>query len=128
MQTIPQILLILLLIGLFIATFYACFRSTKGPLSVSNLMAHLNSLKIKFANHTPVDPEKERRVMERLQNSIKASCSQEVISGNEGLKALFFVSCQSINGMMETAIPGSKMQWLRYGALMNDFNDQYFKG
>lgn len=63
MITIPQILLILLILGLFVAMFYACFNSTKGPLSIYNLMAHLSLLKIKFANHTPVDPQEERCVM-----------------------------------------------------------------
>jgi hypothetical protein len=128
MMAIPSILLILLVLGLFITMFYACFNSTTGPSSITNLMAHLNLLKIKFANHRPIDPHEERYVMESLQNRIKTSCSQRVISGNEDLKALFSFNCQSINGMMKTGEPSNKMQWLKYGALMNDFNDQYFPG
>jgi len=126
MMTIPQMLLILLVLGLFIAMFYACFYSTKGPSSFTDLMAHLKRLKIKFANDTSVDPQTERMVMEGLQNKIKTSCSQNVISENEGLKALFSFNCQFINGMMKTAEPSNKMQWLKYGALMDDFNDRYF--
>ena len=128
MITIPQIMLVLLVLGLFVAMFYACYNSTKGPSSISNLMARLNLLKSKFAAHTPVDPHEERSVMESLQNRLKSSCSQEVISGNEDLRALFAVNCQSVNRMMKISEPGSKMQWLKYGALMNDFNDQYFSG
>jgi hypothetical protein len=127
-MTIPSILLILLVLGLFVAMFYACFHSTTGPSSITNLKAHLNLLKSKFANHTPVDPHEERCVMETFQNRIKTSCSQKVISGNEDLKALFAFNCQSINGMMKTAEPSNKTMWLKYGALMNDFNDQYFTG
>jgi hypothetical protein len=126
MMAIPQILLILLVLGLFITMFYACFNSAKGPSSITNLKAHLNLLKIKFANHTPVDPHEERCVMESLQNRIKTSCNQNLISENEDLKALFSFNCQFINGMMKTAEPSNKTQWLKYGALMNDFNDQYF--
>jgi hypothetical protein len=75
MITIPQILLILLVLGLFVAMFYACFSSTQGPLSISSFMAHLNLLKNKFENHTPIDPQKERSITEGLQNTIKATCN-----------------------------------------------------
>jgi len=125
-MTIPSVLLILFVLGLFIVMFYACFYSTTGPSSITNLMAHLTLLKVKFANHTPIDPHEERCVMENLQNRIKTSCSQKVISESEDLKALFFVNCQSINGMIKTAETSNKTQWLKYGALMNDFNNQYF--
>jgi hypothetical protein len=128
MVTISSILLFLLVLGLFIAMFYTCYHSTTAPSSITNLTAHLALLKMKFANHTPVDPQEERCVMESLQNRIKTACSQKVISGNEDIKALFAFNCQSINGIIKTAEPGNKTQWLQYGALMNDFNDQYFAG
>jgi|GEM_PF-2628251 len=128
MITIPQILLGLLILGLFAAAFYVCFRSTKGPLSILNLKAQLLLLKGKFENQSPVDPEKERSIMEGLQNTAKTSCSGEVISANKDLRTLFFVNCQFINGMITTAVPSNKTSWLKYGALMNDFNEQYFIG
>jgi len=128
MITIPQILLIVLVLGLFIAMFYACFYSTNGPSSITNLKAHLDLLKSRFANQTPIDPQRERIVMEELQNKLKATCSQKVISDNEVLKTLFSFNCKFINGMLTTAGPINKTQWIKYAALMNDFNDQYFSG
>ena len=128
MITIPQILLCLLILGFFTATFYVCFRSTKGPLSIFNLKAQLLLLKRKFENQSPVDPEEERGIMERLLNKTKTSCSGEVISGNKDLKELFSVTCQFVNGMITSAGPMNKTLRLRFGALMNDFNEQYFIG
>lgn len=126
MITISQILLGLLLLGLFAYTFYVCFHSTKGPLSIVNLKAQLLLLKRKFENASPMDPDEERSVMERLQNTAKTSCSGDVISGNKDLKELVSVICQFVNGMITSAGPGNKYAWLRYGALMNDFNELYF--
>lgn len=128
MITIPQILLVLLVLGLFGATFYVCFRSTKGPLSILRLKAQLLLLKKKFENQSPIDPEEERSIMEDLQNKTKTSCSGEAISANKDLRALFFVNCQSVNGMITSPAPTNKSSWLKYGALMNDFNEQYFIG
>ncbi|HEV7333217.1 MAG TPA: hypothetical protein VGN63_19435 [Flavisolibacter sp.] len=128
MITIPQILLALLVLGLFTAAFYVCFRSTKGPLSIFNLKAKLQVLKRKFENQSAVDPEEERSIMERLQNKTKTSCSREVISSNKDLKELFSVTCQFVNGTITSAGPINKSSWLRYGALMNDFNEHYFIG
>jgi hypothetical protein len=128
MITIPEILLGLLVLGLFTAMFYVCFRSTKGPLSILNLKTQLLLLRKKFENQSAIDPEEERSIMESLQNKTKTSCSGEVISHNKELKELFSVNCQFINGMITSAEPISKSSWLRYGALMNDFNEQYFIG
>ena len=128
MIAISQILLGLLLLGLFTAMFYACFSSTKGPLSILNLKGQLLLLKAKFESQLSIDPDKERRIMEDLQNKAKTSCSGEVISANKELRALFLVTCQCVNGMITSSAPSSKTSWLRYGALMNDFNEQYFIG
>ncbi len=128
MITIPQILLGLLVLGLFAAMFYVSFRSTKGPLSILNLKAQLLLLKRKFDNQSAVDPEEERSIMERLQNKTKTSCSGEVISSNKDLKELFSVTCRFVNGMIASAGPVNKSSWLKYGALMNDFNEQYYIG
>jgi len=124
--TIPLILLGFLILCLFTATFYVSFRSTKGLLSILSLKAQLLLLKQKFENYSAVDPEEERRVMESLQNKTKTSCSGEVISSNRDLKELFSVTCQFVDGMIASAGPINKSSWLRYGALMNDFNEQYF--
>ena len=126
MISLPEGLLVLLLVGLFSATFYACFGSTKGPVSILNLKAQLLLVKRKFENQSVIDPEEERSVMERLQNKTKTSCSREAISSNNDLRALFFVNCESVNGMRTSSVPTNKTGWLRYGALMNDFNEQYF--
>ena len=126
MITIPQILLGLFVLGLFAITFYVSFRSTKGPLSIRDLITHLLLLKRKFENDSPVNPEEERSIMEGLQNKAKTSCSEEVISGNEDLRRLFFVNCESVNKKMMSATSIDKTSWLRYGALMTDFNEQYF--
>lgn len=128
MITMSQILLGLLLLGLFTDTFYVCFRSTKGPLSILILKAQLLLLKRKFENQSPIDPEEERSIMEGLQNKTKTSCSVEAISSNKDLKELLSVICQFVNGMITSAGPINKSSWLRYGALMNDFNEQYFIG
>jgi hypothetical protein len=126
MITIPQILLLLLVFGLFAATFWACFVSTEGPLRIASLLARLRLLKVKYETDTPVDPQEERRVMEELQNDIKASYSKEVISENKELRALFLFNCGFINGKIRTPGTDNKTGWLQYGALMNDFNDRYF--
>jgi hypothetical protein len=128
MITIPQIFLLLLVFGLFMATFWACFFSTEGQSRIASLLARLNLLKIKYESHTPVDPQEERRVMEELQNDIKASCSKKVISENEELRALFLFNCGFINAKIKTPGADNKTGWLQYGALMNDFNDRYFAG
>ena len=128
MITIPQIFLLLLVFGLFAATFWACFVSTEGPLRIASLLARLNLLKRKYETDTPVDPQEERRVMEELQNDIKASYSKEVISENKELRALFLFNCGFINGKIRTPGTDNKTGWLQYGALMNDFNDRYFAG
>jgi hypothetical protein len=117
-----------ILLGLFTVTFYVSFRSTKGPLNIFNLKAQLLFLKSKFENQSPVDPEEGRGIMEGLQNKTKTSCNREVTSSSKDLKELFSVPCQFVDGMITSAGPINKSSWLRYGALMNDFNDQYFIG
>ena len=126
MTTIFQTLLIIAMIGLFTVMFQASFRFNKGPLSMNNLIKHLQLLKVKFANHSPIDPDGERRIMEVLLNKIKTSCSREVITRNADLKELFLTNCQSVNGMKNLALVTTKTSWLKYSALMNDFNQLYF--
>lgn len=126
MITIPQLLPGLFLLLLFAVTFYTCFRSTKGPVSISNLMAHLLLLKTKFENESPLNPKDEREIMEVLQNKTKTSCSGDAISKNKDLRTLFIDNCRSVNAMIAIAPAKNKTSWLQFGALMNDFNEQYF--
>lgn len=116
------------MLGLFTATFYVSFRSTKGPSSILSLKAQLLLLKQKFESRSAVDPEEERSIMERLQNVTKTSCNEEAISSNGDLKELFSVTCQAVNEVIASAGLTNKTSWVRYGALMNDFNEQYFIG
>lgn len=106
--------------------FFACFRSTKGAVSTAALLLQLQQLHAKFMSAERIDPEIERKEMEIIQNKIKTASDAAVISGNPDLKKMFGLNCQSIASVLNTEGLTDRTAWLKFNALMIDFNFLYF--
>jgi hypothetical protein len=125
--TIPQIMLIGLVILLLALMKSACTKFTKGPVSTTALLQQLQRLQAKFALGKLINPEMEREEMERLQNKISTSSEPGIISGNADLKRLLYSNCKSIQAVLSQSILENRTSWIKMNAMMVDFNTHYFE-
>jgi hypothetical protein len=121
-----QILLVIVVAGLIIVAIMSCIKFTKGPLSMGDLKKYLLLLQSKFIHHAFIDPEFERQEIEVLQNKVKTSCSQLVISNNSDLEGLFLNTCQSINAVMTDKEIENRTSWLKFSEVICNFQEFYF--
>ena len=124
---VPPILLIIIVTSLLMITASICSKFTKGPLSTVALLQRMRLLQAKFIAGKEIDPETEREEMEILQNKIKTSSSMQTISGNSDLKQLFARNCASIQSVLKQPVLDNKTSWIKFNALMADFNTSYFE-
>src|SRR5215217_2975594 len=87
--TVPQVLLLLIVVYLFIVLFRISLSSNRGQASIDSMKTHLKGLRQRFISHSPIDPEEERRVLEELQNRIKVTNTPEEIMKDAELRYLF---------------------------------------
>jgi hypothetical protein len=124
--TLPQLLLIAVVASLLVLLVLTCIKSTKGPLSTAALKHHLLLLQSRFVSSALIDPEMERQEMERLQNKIKTSSDQSTISADKDLKQLFASNIHHIHLAMNDLNVVNKSSWIKFKAVMFDFNSFYF--
>lgn len=120
-----EILLIVVVAGLLVMTFFASLTSTIGKQSIAALKAHLQSLQSRLTVPGTLDPEAERERMEVLFNKVKGSCEQPVISANKELQDLLV---QTETRMQAIDVKQSRQQgaWIQWKGVTQSFYDQYF--
>jgi hypothetical protein len=126
MFTLPEILLVTVVAGLFIIVLYVCTKSTKETLSITALKNYLNDLQIKFKNPLTINAETERGALERLLNNVKTSCDEKLISSNIDLKGIFDKTCKQIKSITESKEVGTRSSWQKLKDLTSSFNEFYF--
>lgn len=119
------ILLIVVVAGLLVMTFFVSLSSTIGKQSIVALKAHLQALQDRLTVPGTLDPEAERERMEVLFNKVKGSCEQPVISGNKELQDLLVeteIRMQAID-VKQSHQTGA---WIKWKGVTHSFYDQYF--
>ena len=124
--TFPQVLLIVVLLGLLVLLVRTCIKFTKGPLSTTALKQQLLQLQSKFVSSALINPEVERKEMEILQNKIKTSSDQLTISGDKDLQELFASNRKYIQSIMGDVNLTNRSSWIKFKELMFGFGDFYF--
>lgn len=124
--TFPQVLLIVVLLGLLVLLVRTCIKFTKGPLSTTALKQQLLQLQSKFVSSALINPEVERKEMEILQNKIKTSSDQLAISGDKDLQELFASNRKYIQSIMGDVNLTNRSSWIKFKELMFGFGDFYF--
>ena len=124
---LPQVLLIVVLAGLLVLLVTTCIKFTKGPINTAALKTQLRSLQLKFVTAAVVNPELERKEMEILQNKIKTSSNQSIISGDHDLKLLFDSNCKYIQSEMNNTNLPNRSSWIKFRELMFGFDKFYFQ-
>ena len=124
--TFPQVLLIVVLLGLLVLLVRTCVKFTKGPLSTTALKQQLLQLQSKFVSSALINPEVERKEMEILQNKIKTSSDQLTISGDKDLQELFASNRKYIQSIMGDVNLTNRSSWIKFKELMFGFGDFYF--
>jgi len=124
---LPQVLLIVVLAGLLVLLVTTCIKFTKGPINTAALKTQLRSLQLKFVTAALINPELERKEMEILQNKIKTSSNQSIISGDHDLKLLFDSNCKYIQSEMNNTNLANRSSWIKFRELMFGFDKFYFQ-
>jgi hypothetical protein len=125
--TFPQILLLAILAILLVQLVTSCIQFTKGPFDIKALKKQLRSLQLKFVTAALINPELERKTMEILQNKIKTSSEQSVISGDKDLKQLSASNCKDIQLAMININVINRSSWIKFKELMFSFDEFYFR-
>ncbi|MCU7552931.1 hypothetical protein OCK74_27705 [Chitinophagaceae bacterium LB-8] len=126
MLSLPELLLLTVVSGLFIIVLYVCTKSTKGALSITALKNYLNDLQIKFKSPLTINAETERSALEILLNDVKTSCDRKVISSNIDLEGMFDKTCKQIKSITESKEVGTRSSWQKLKDLSSGFNEFYF--
>lgn len=127
MVTLPQLLLIGVVLWLMVMAVVACTRSIKAPESLSALKQYFLLLQAKFRDRQAINPEQERAVLEVLQNRVKTSCDGSVITAHKDLRALSQSNCESIRTHMQSGPLPGQSSWLSFRELMYSFDERYFQ-
>jgi hypothetical protein len=123
---LPQMLLVAGLAGLVVLLVTTCIKFTKGPLNTNTLKKQLRSLQLKFVTAALINPELERKEMEILQNKIKTSSEQSIISGDKDLRQLSASNCKYIQSAMIDMNLANRSSWIKFKELMFSFDEFYF--
>lgn len=122
-----EIVLIVVVIGLFVLMIFTSLASNNGKLSMNSLKSHLLGLQPRLQSPYTMDPEWERENMERLLNKVKANCEEHVISSNFELKELFDQTCTKMNTIDEKQA-NNRSSWLQLKGVTNSFQALYYPG
>lgn len=121
-----ELLLVIVVLGLFIMTVAVCTKFTKSSSSITALKMHLNALHSRFQEPAPMDAQIERGKLEILLNAVKSNSDQKVISGNIDLKAMLDRVCKQIQFIIERKEPGSRSSWQQFKDVTFGFYEVYF--
>jgi hypothetical protein len=125
--TLPQVLLLVVVIGLLVYTVLACMKFTRRSLTVTALRNQLLLLQGKFVHPFAMDPDVEREQMEILHNNLKTSSDATQITANSDLKQLIQSTCLSIKSILNKSDLVNKTGWIKFNRVMSDFDDLYFQ-
>ena len=126
-MALPQIILLLVVVGLLVWMVQTSVKSTKGSLNTAALKKQLMQLQSKFLRSEAINPDRERAQMEMLQNKIKTTSEQLTISDDKDLKQLFDTNCNYIVAAMNNAGLEERSSWIKLKELMLDFDALYFR-
>ena len=126
-MALPQIILLLVVVGLLVWMVQTSVKSTKGSLNTAALKKQLMQLQSKFLRSEAINPDRERAQMEMLQNKIKTTSEQLTISDDNDLKQLFDTNCNYIITAMNNAGLEERSSWIKLKELMLDFDALYFR-
>jgi len=123
-----DIFFILIMIGLFTATFVASFTSTKAPLALVGLKDHLLSLASRLQQFRGIDTEIERSKMESLINQVKTSCDEITISNDLKLRSALTAAYTQFCVATDNINDDAKTGWIKLKAASFGFGQPYFTG
>jgi hypothetical protein len=126
-MALPQIKLLVVVVGLLVWMVQTSVKSTKGSLNTAALKKQLMQLQSKFLRSEAINPDRERAQMEMLQNKIKTTSEQLTISDDNDLKQLFDTNCNYIIAAMNNAGLEERSSWIKLKELMLDFDALYFR-
>lgn len=126
-MALPQIILLVVVVGLLVWMVQTSVKSTKGSLNTAALKKQLMQLQSKFLRSETINPDRERAQMEMLQNKIKTTSEQLTISDDNDLKQLFDTNCNYIIAAMNNAGLEERSSWIKLKELMLDFDALYFR-
>jgi hypothetical protein len=126
-MALPQIILLVVVVGLLVWMVQTSVKSTKGSLNTAALKKQLMQLQSKFLRSEAINPDRERAQMEMLQNKIKTTSEQLTISDDNDLKQLFDTNCNYIIAAMNNAGLEERSSWIKLKELMLDFDALYFR-
>jgi hypothetical protein len=122
----PDLLLIIVVLGLIIMMVAVCIKSTGGSSSITALKNYLNALQSKFTGLSAIDAEAERAELERLLINVKSNCDKEVISGNAELKTMFGNTCRQVKSVTDSKEAGNRSSWQKLKDVTTGFDEFYF--
>jgi hypothetical protein len=121
-----QIFFILIVTAIIVYSLIASFSSNKAGQSILLLTNYLTLFDGKFEAPGKIDAEAERKIMELLQNRVKACCTQQEISSNAALKLLIAVLCKKISETIVRSNTLNKSSWIKLKELTCSFEYNYF--
>jgi hypothetical protein len=127
LMALPQIIMLVVVVGLLVWMVQTSVKSTKGSLNTAALKKQLMQLQSKFLRSEAINPDRERAQMEMLQNKIKTTSEQLTISDDNDLKQLFDTNCNYIIAAMNNAGLEERSSWIKLKELMLDFDALYFR-
>ena len=80
MISTPELLLLIVVIGLVVMAVTAAMKYTKGNSSLAELQNYLKALQLKLTTPSTMDAEKERVEMHAQLNRIKTTLPQKTIT------------------------------------------------
>lgn len=120
-----EILLMVVVAGLLVMTFFTSLRSPLGRQSLAALKSYLQALQARLTAPATLDPEAELERMEVLFNKVKGSCEQPVISGNKELQDLL-AQTQTRMGAIDVKQSHQQGAWIQWKGVTHSFYNQYF--
>ena len=124
--TLPQLLLLLLVLYLFVQLFRSAVANRREQETVEQLLQRLQLLERKLEHRRAVDPGRERKELEPLLNRVKVFHSRAQLSDDRQLRFHVTRSYNLISERSLHAPPKEHIPWSQLDALMQDFYGTYF--
>jgi hypothetical protein len=120
-----EMLLLVVVSGLFVVTAIVSFAFTKGAVSLTILKNYLAALQPRLRRPATIDPKAEQESLEVLLNHLKTTCDPAVISANKDLRILVGTTYTKIKECSEQQA-GDRSSWIQLREVTGDFNEFYF--
>lgn len=126
MISTPELLLLVVVIGLVVMAVTAAMKYTKGNSSLVELQYYLKALQLRLTTPSTMDAEKERVEIDALLNRLKTTLPQKTITENEELKSLFGTTSQQIKIITDSKETGLRTSWQKLKNVVYDFDEFYY--